>query len=231
VQLRRKVFIEVEPTFDKIVTRRRGGWCYEMNGLLAWALEEIGFEVRKLAGGVMRVVRGDDTLGNHLVLLVTIDGEEYIADTGFGDGLIDPIPLKPSNFIQRGLQMKLEENADGFWRFHNHEFGGASSFDFSLEPASTDLLSKQSQWLQTNESSPFRMALVCQTFSDSGIEVQLGRVSKSINSEGIRSIVLDSPEQLHSRLVQTFGIDEPQIFNLWPTIVERHRVVTENEPD
>ena len=45
VQLRRPVSLEIGPIFDKIVNQHRGGWCYEMNGLLAWALQEIGFTV------------------------------------------------------------------------------------------------------------------------------------------------------------------------------------------
>ena len=52
VQLKRPVVTDPAAAFDKIVTRRRGGWCYEMNGVLGWALAEIGFNVTyRMSGG------------------------------------------------------------------------------------------------------------------------------------------------------------------------------------
>ena len=57
VQLRRPVDQDIERIFEKIVHRRRGGWCYEMNGLLCWALREIGFDVMRMTGGVGRKER------------------------------------------------------------------------------------------------------------------------------------------------------------------------------
>ena len=54
VQLGRLVYLDPERFFEKIVAGRRGGWCYEMNGLLCWALREIGFEVTRMVGGVGR---------------------------------------------------------------------------------------------------------------------------------------------------------------------------------
>ena len=54
VQLGRRVGTALPPIYEKIVENRRGGWCYEMNGLFGWALSELGFRVTRLAGGVMR---------------------------------------------------------------------------------------------------------------------------------------------------------------------------------
>jgi N-hydroxyarylamine O-acetyltransferase len=72
VQLERRTGIGIDKAFEKIVSRGRGGWCYEMNGLLGWAREEIGFEVIYMSGGVARSTRGDSALGNHLVLLARL---------------------------------------------------------------------------------------------------------------------------------------------------------------
>ena len=70
VQLGRPVTIERPAIFEKIVSRHRGGWCYEMNGLLGWALGELGFRVTRVAGAVMREAMVDAFIGNHLVLKV-----------------------------------------------------------------------------------------------------------------------------------------------------------------
>src|SRR5262245_17536106 len=68
VQLKRPLTTAVEASFEKIVARRRGGWCYEMNGLFGWALREIGFDVQRVGAGVMRERRGAEQMGNHLCL-------------------------------------------------------------------------------------------------------------------------------------------------------------------
>src|SRR5262245_18666189 len=59
VLLRRPLDLDPARIFNKLVMKRRGGWCYEMNGLFAWALEEIGFKVTRLAGAVLRERFGD----------------------------------------------------------------------------------------------------------------------------------------------------------------------------
>src|SRR6185437_1352334 len=134
VQLGRPVTIDPARAYDKIVGCRRGGWCYEMNGLLGWALGEIGFSVTRMAGAAMRQERGDFTTGNHLVLRVDLPEEPtpWIADVGFGDGILDPFPLRAAHLETEGHRFRLEAMDAGWWRFHNHEFGGAKSFDFTL---------------------------------------------------------------------------------------------------
>ena len=97
-----------------------------MNGLLAWALEEIGFKVTRMAGGVMRVVHGDANVGNHLVLRIDLD-RPYLADVGFGDGMLEPVPIKEHLFRHDFLDYRLEDLGDRWWRFHNHPLGGAPS--------------------------------------------------------------------------------------------------------
>src|SRR5690349_11134590 len=90
VQLGRPVGRDIAPIFEKIAVQGRGGWCYEQNELLGWALAELGFRVSQHAGGVMRDINSQAGVGNHLVLIVDLD-QPYLADCGFGDGIIEPI--------------------------------------------------------------------------------------------------------------------------------------------
>ena len=73
VQLGRPLDFDITRIYEKLVINHRGGWCYEMNGLLQWALQEIGFTVTRMSGAVMRASQGDQQLGNHLVLQVDLD--------------------------------------------------------------------------------------------------------------------------------------------------------------
>ncbi|WP_162627852.1 arylamine N-acetyltransferase family protein, partial [Mycolicibacterium setense] len=62
---------------DKLITRRRGGYCYEHNGLLGYALDELGYGVERLAGRVVWMKEPDAPLPalTHNVLAVTVPDE------------------------------------------------------------------------------------------------------------------------------------------------------------
>ena len=179
VQLGRPLTIDPEAAIEKIVGRGRGGWCYEMNGVFGAALAQIGFEVTRMAGAANRELLGDIMAGNHLVLLVEIEGQPWIADVGFGDGSQDPFPLRPASMTVAGYPFRLETLDERWWRFHNHEFGGAKSFDFMVEPADPDLLAGRCEWLQYAPESHFVLNLVVQRYRGDTILQMRGRTLRT----------------------------------------------------
>jgi N-hydroxyarylamine O-acetyltransferase len=220
VQLGRLSNLDINRIYAKIVEQRRGGWCYEMNGILQWALEQIGFDVMRLNGGVLRTELGDDAMGNHLVLCVQLD-EPWIVDVGLGDGPIGPYPLKPHAAEQQGFSYQLEQLED-CWRFHNHPASTAASFDFYYRKANEDLFAEKCHWLSTAEESPFVRTLVCQRAIPEGYDVQTGRVVKRITSTGVQQHLINSAEELVESLKQRFGLDFPEAATLWDYIAKQH---------
>lgn len=154
IQLGRENALGEEAFFDKLVRRRRGGWCYEMNGLLTAGLRELGFAVTRVAGAVARDALGPRAIGNHLVGLVD-HGRRYVVDVGLMDGPLEPFPLEERRWREGPLEFRLERLADGWWRFHNHAHGFARSFDFSEEPRELAWYQPICTALQTEDFSPF----------------------------------------------------------------------------
>lgn len=219
-----------DAAFEKLVTRRRGGWCYEMNGVFAAALDAIGFQVTRLAGGVRRDLMGDVMVGNHLVLKVDLPDGPWIADVGFGDGAFDPFPLKPGEFRSAGFAYRLEHLPDGWWRFHNSEFGGAPSFDFEERPASPDLLAEKCHWLQTWPESPFVLNATAQRHRAGEILILRGRILKSIRPDSFADHLVTSAEEWMAILARDFDLHVPEAADLWPRIVKRHEQLFAAEP-
>jgi N-hydroxyarylamine O-acetyltransferase len=222
VQLSRPITTAIEPIYEKIVERRRGGWCYEMNGLLGWALKELGFQVTRCAGGVMREAMGDIAVGNHLVLRVELPEGTYLADVGFGDGPRDPVRIAPGEFSDGRFSFSLSQQDDDWWRFHNHPYGGAGSFDFRLAQADEHLLAEKCLFLQISERSPFVQNLVCQRHTEDGLTILRGRVLRKVSPRGQSESLLNSSDELLNVLGAEFGLEVPEIAPLWPTIVARH---------
>jgi N-hydroxyarylamine O-acetyltransferase len=222
VQLRRPVVLDVEANYNKIVRQRRGGWCYEMNGVMGWALKQIGFEVMRVSGAVMRVLAGDAHLGNHLCLLVCL-GEHYLVDVGFGGSLAEPLPLKASEREDRPYRLGLSEQGDDYWRFFEIAHGSDPfSFDFRAAPADEPLLARKCQFLQTDPASPFTQNLVVKRRTvDTQISLR-GRVLQTIHAMRVDKKLLNSADELVATLRGSFDLDVPEAATLWPAICARH---------
>jgi len=229
VVLGRRLDFDPARIFAKLVTRRRGGWCYEMNGLLAWALEVIGFDLTRLAGAVRRADLGDAFIGNHLVLLVHLE-RDYVADVGFGDGLIEPVPLAEGAIEQAGFASRLERIEGGWWRYHNHQHGGAPSYDFRTEPGDPAVLEERCAFLQTSAESPFTQNVVLQRRCPDRIEVMRNAVRLTVRPDGVARRLVADADEFERELRTTFGVEEPEARTLWPLAEMRTRAMLAEEP-
>jgi N-hydroxyarylamine O-acetyltransferase len=91
IHLGRRLVLDRDANYEKIVERCRGGWCFELNGLFAGLLEALGFEVTLLGSRV----HGTDWVSQdlaHMLLRVDLD-QPYVVDVGFGEGRFDLLPL------------------------------------------------------------------------------------------------------------------------------------------
>ena len=92
IHLGRQIVLDEQAFFSKIVGARRGGFCYELNGLFHGLLRRLGFDVQRLSAGV---ARADGSFGpdfDHMTLMVRLD-DLWLADVGFGDSFLEPISL------------------------------------------------------------------------------------------------------------------------------------------
>ncbi len=137
VPLHQPIELDQDSLWQKIVEQRRGGFCYELNGLFAWLLKQAGFGVTYLNG---RVFSQRGTLGidfDHLVLLVTAPGESrrWIADVGFGDSFVVPLVLRQGEQPQGLRAYRLQSTGDGYvmWQ-KSYEGDWQRQYFFDLRP-------------------------------------------------------------------------------------------------
>jgi N-hydroxyarylamine O-acetyltransferase len=222
VQLGRPVGLDHAQIFGKIVNGGRGGWCYEMNGLFGWALDQLGFRVTRCAGAVMRERSGEASIGNHLVLKVELDEGVYLADVGFGDGPIDPVRITPGEFHSHGFAYMLAQADTDWWRLHNHPFGGAASFDFRLHAADESVLAERCRYLQTAPTSSFVQTLVVQRYTSAGLTTLRGRVLRRTTPTGHTERLLQNAGEFDRALQSEFGLEIPEAAQLWARVATRH---------
>lgn len=223
IQLGRTNVLAEEAFIDKIVRGRRGGWCYEMNGLLTTALREIGFAVTRVAGGVSRDVIAERAVGNHLIGLVDLD-RRYVADVGLGDGPLEPFPLEVRTWTERGLTFRLERLDGEWWRFHNHTHGMAPTFDFTEEPRALAWYQDMCTLLQTADYSPFvNNALVIRRLVD-GVRALRETTYVSVANGTKTERLIETRDDYVGVLTELLGTDlGPEADTLWEKVVERVR--------
>ncbi len=208
--------------YEKIVANGRGGWCFEMNGLLAWALREIGFDVTLMSSFVGRdkdsaIPQG---AGDHLILLVRLD-KPYLADVGFGNGILEPLPLEAGTYQQGFLTFRLSREDDRWW-FYNHARGG-EGFDFNLNPFQLSDFAGQSTRLQTSPESGFVRTTVCLRFQEAAHLSLRGAVFRTLTAHGERDEIITNASRYKDVLSSQFDLHLPEVIELWEKVWARHQ--------
>ena len=214
------VGLELPQIYDKVILQNRGGWCFELNGLLAWLLRELGFELTIQGATVVpKEVTHEQTEAildadrDHMVLLVTVDDETYITDIGFGPAFLHPLSLKEMTQLQAGFEYKLHK-AGEFWFFENHKgLGGNYYFDmrmFELKDFKENCL-----WLQTSTESPFTGVTVCYKFTDDAINSLRGKSFRRTTPDGFQDKIIQTKSDYADVLQKYFSLAITDIDKLW----------------
>ncbi|MBX3538570.1 MAG: arylamine N-acetyltransferase [Chelatococcus sp.] len=203
--------------FTKMVNGKRGGWCFEMNGLFGAALAALGFRVTRLCGGVNREALGDLAIGNHLTLRVDLD-RPYLAEVGVADAIVEPVPLVIGSIRQRGFDFSITPAAGGWLRFNNHERGIAKSIDFRPNHSDEAAMAAAHGWLMQDPGSPFTNALaVFRHEADGYISLQ-NNVLRHVTANGVCEQRITGAEHLAETLETVFDLEVPQSRRVWDKV-------------
>lgn len=164
------IMLDDEALYDKIVRRRRGGFCYELNGLFAWLLRQLGFTVTLLSARVAQADGGFTPEFDHMALLVRHQvGADWLADVGFGDAFRQPLRMQPAveqdgadGHRYRLLYVDATDAGDGFWLMQRSgETGWGSQYRFTLQPHVMADFADRCHFQQTSPDSHFTQRRMC----------------------------------------------------------------------
>lgn len=172
ILLGRGIPLGVETLQDKMIRRRRGGYCYENVGLFAAALERLGFDFTGIAGRVSMGAPGLRPATHALVLVRPADDERtWLCDVGFGSGPLEPVELTPSDgeFSLGAWRYRLERGAGALggelWTLHQFgRDGWLDRYTFTLEPQYRIDSAVGNHFVSTSPRSPFTMRPFVQRF-------------------------------------------------------------------
>lgn len=185
IHLSEQISLAEDDLVAKVVTARRGGFCYELNGLFALLLEALGAKVTRVAARVY----GDGLLGppfDHLALLVrTADGSgPWLADVGFGSHAVYPL-----RFDERAEQ----DDPAGSFRLADADDGdidvlrdGTAQYRIEARARSLADFAPTCWWQQTSPASHFTQGTICSRLTEDG-RISVGGRTLIVTSNGVRS--------------------------------------------
>lgn len=203
--------IDLDPTAlrQKLVTNRRGGYCFEHNLLFAAVLQERGFDVTHLSARV-RLGAGGIRPRTHMLLLVRFADSQWIADVGFGsDGLILPVPFAPAAESPQGLRT-CRVIPDGTWWVmqSRRDESWMDLYAFTLDAHERIDYEVLNHFTATHPRSIFRSLLVAQLLSaDRRVALRNHELTVETSDGIARSTLADA--QVLEALRETFGLQLP----------------------
>lgn len=212
IGLKRPIRLDLESLWQKIVVQRRGGFCYEVNGLFGWLLEQIGFDVTYL--NARDYHPEDDSFGidfDHLVLLVRVlhDPTRWLADVGWGDSFSHPLDIDNPNWQEQGLRAYWLEPFRGGYQLWQRGYHGevARQYYFDLTPHRFPAEYEATcHYHQTSPQSIFtRKRIISRLTEDGRVSLDSSRLIVTRNGERSERPFANEDE-FHALLKQYFNI-------------------------
>jgi N-hydroxyarylamine O-acetyltransferase len=196
--------------YEKVIIRRRGGFCYELNGLFAWLLREIGFSVTTASGRVY-LPREDKFTPDfdHMVLLVHLD-KTYLVDVGFGDSFRQPIEMPDGEEEDIGGRYRLRAvpmQQDHYILEKEEKDEWSPQYRFTTYPREMPDFAEMCQFHQTSPESPFTQGPFCTIATEAGRLTLSERSLTITEGQEKRKICVSSPEEGTDILRKHFGME------------------------
>lgn len=207
IPLGRSISLEPGHLFEKVIVRRRGGYCFELNGLFSWLLGQLGHTVTLLSA---RVFHGAEAGPDFEHALLLVDGPiPQIADVGFGDSYLTPLRLeRDREQPQHGAAYRLR-GAGADWILQQRVPGSTwtPQYAFTLAPRQLPDFLPMSGYLSTSPASPFTRKAVCSLSTSDG-RVTLAGSRLIVTRHGQRvETTITTPSEYRHHLRQHFGIE------------------------
>ena len=201
------IVLDLQRIYDKIVLRRRGGFCYELNGLFGELLRRLGFRVAMLSARVRRDDGGFGPEFDHMLLKVELE-EPWLVDVGFGDSFVDPIVFHAGGADQVGGHRYVVLPAGEAWELlRDDELGQVPLYVFSDAPHPLSDYQQMCTFHQTSPESHFTRSWICSRATPEG-RITLANMRLIVTRGNEREeIQLSTPGDVRRCLREAFGVE------------------------
>jgi N-hydroxyarylamine O-acetyltransferase len=209
IHWKRPINLDNRQFYEKIIGEKRGGFCYELNGLFFELLGSLGFQNKMISA---KVSKGNGEFGaeyDHLAILTKIEGEEYLVDVGFGDFTAEPLEFVPDKeqkdrngvFLIRKYDeeyFEVVKKEDGKWK---------SEYIFTVLPRQLNEFAGMGHYQQTSPESHFTRGKVCSLMTENGRKTLTDKKFIETKNGNKSETEVSSDEEFYQILAREFQIE------------------------
>jgi N-hydroxyarylamine O-acetyltransferase len=186
---REPIVLDEALLFRKVVDGLRGGGCHELNGLFAWGLRALGYEVDLLSARVRRDDGGFGPNFDHMCLRVRASGRDWLADVGFGDSFRRPLVVEVDTVHSEGQVAYTLRRAGGELELARRDGGAVwiAQYRFDVAPRRLEEFAPMSTYHQTSPEAPFTRRRVCTVATTWGRMTLTDRALVRTTAQGART--------------------------------------------
>lgn len=202
------IVLEDEALFKKIVEHRRGGFCYEANGLFAALLRALGFDVTMLSAEVANSAGGYSQPFDHMTLMVRLE-QRWLVDVGFGDSFLEPLMLDEQRTqIQGDRAYRIIPSGDYLVLARREADEWAPQYRFTLRPHNYDDFGAMCRYHQTSPQSHFTQGRICSRATTNGGRITLSdmRLIETSTDGQRQERTLPNQQEYDAILRERFGV-------------------------
>ncbi len=199
--------LDLPALFDRIVQHRRGGYCFEHNGLFFAMLAELGFDVQLL---LARVIYNRNVYPGltHRITLVKFGAERYIADVGFGPmGPRAAVSMSGEPDVREGQSYRVHEAQPSDWHVQlMKDDDWFSLYRFELLRYGEADCELGHFFSHRHPDAVFVNNLVASRILDGEVRSLRNREYRVLRPEGDQARPIECPQQLHAILLEEFDL-------------------------
>jgi N-hydroxyarylamine O-acetyltransferase len=166
----KRISLDLERVYEKIVLNRRGGFCYELNYLFQWLLTELGFNSRMISARVINDAGEPGPEFDHMAIYID-GGVNYLADVGFGDLFLKPLEFKIDKvqYDGRNYFRIQDQGKEGYLLMMSADgIQFKSEYIFNLKKRTIQDFMSLCKDKQVNPDSHFVKTRICTKFTPEG---------------------------------------------------------------
>jgi N-hydroxyarylamine O-acetyltransferase len=216
VLLGRGIRIDLDSVVAKLVTARRGGYCFEHGTLFQAALRAMGVETTAHAARVLLVAPKAEAPRTHMFLTVALDGVTWVLDPGFGGpGPVVPVPLVEGQEARHRRDVHRLVRRDGEWVLEGLVNGVLTAlWTSSLEPQFPVDFALANHYVSTWPDSPFVTRVMIRALTPDGRVSAMNRDVTLLRGGVAEKSQLADRAALRALLARHFGFDLPDVERL-----------------
>lgn len=208
IHMGNEIILDIQKIYNKIILQKRGGFCYELNGLFFHLLSQLGYHCHLISARTYE----NGMLGpefDHAAILIYLDDQVYLADVGFGDLFLEPKLIQPGKIqMDYNKYFRVDKNIDGAYTVH------MSTDSFEYEPKYV-FTKKERQYIefidmcryhQVDEKSHFtKNKMITRATAKGRITLTDSKLVATVSGKK-QEAVIHNHDEFRVKLYQHFGI-------------------------